>query len=319
MTEFWILAGVVTLVLLAVYFLLPGVVYTAAMRLERALAGLRTRALEIDGIRYRYLDSGDGVPLLLLHGFTADMDNWTRVARYLTGEFRVIAPDLPGFGKSTADPALDYSIDSQVDRVHRLVERLGLAAFHLGGSSMGGAIAAIYASRYPQQVSSLWLLAPGGVVTGEPSEMEQILAAGEGHPLIPGDRRQFEATLDFVFTRRPFLPRPVRRHLALAAARRQALYRQIFTDLLDENGRGMHPSINPVAARLDLPVLVVWGERDRVLHPAGAEKLRELLVHDTASIEVMPDMGHLPMLEAPRRTAGVFLAFQRGLERVGAQ
>ncbi|NNF61942.1 MAG: alpha/beta fold hydrolase, partial [Gammaproteobacteria bacterium] len=224
-----VVAVLVAADLLAV-FLFPGAAYQLAMDAERALAGLHTREIEVDGIRYSYTDSDEGEPLLLLHGFTADKDHWTRVARHLTDKFRVIAPDLPGFGASTRDPQLDYSIDAQAQRVAAFADALGLQQFHLGGSSMGGAIAAVLSARYPQRVQSLWLLAPGGVTADEVSDMESMLLGGGDHPLIPASREEFEATLDFVFEKRPFLPGPLRRHLSEVAAERQQLRLQIFAD-----------------------------------------------------------------------------------------
>ena len=188
------------------------------------------------------------------------------------------------------------------------VDQLGLKEFHLGGSSMGGAIAAGFAARNPDRVLSLWLLAPAGVVTDQRSEMEQILYSGAPHPLIPTNRQQFEDTLTFVFVERPFLPGPLRRHLTQIAIDRQALRAQIFADLLEETGNGMRYPLNALVDDLRVPTLVLWGEGDRVLHPSGAGKLAELL--DNAVVELVPDTGHLPMLESPRLAADSFLRFQ---------
>ncbi len=301
-----IVLAVLVVVSLVLLFLFPSTAYRVAMGLERRLAGLETLSVETGGLQYVYTDSGDGTPLLLLHGFSANKDNWTRVAKHLTDAFRVIAPDLPGFGESTADPALDYSVPAQVERVNDFVRALELERFHLGGSSMGGAIAMLYAAEYPDRVASLWLLAPGGVETAEPSEMQLLIADGR-HPLIPATRRDFDFTLDFIFTRRPFLPSPVVRHLAGEAVAQRELYQQIFADLLDETHIAV--PFNDIAASLTMPALVVWGDNDRVLHPAGATVLGELIPHVTV-IEMSP-MGHLPMLEAPRQVAEDYLEFQR--------
>ncbi|MBT8144858.1 MAG: alpha/beta hydrolase, partial [Gammaproteobacteria bacterium] len=286
----------------AFVYLQPGVVYRAAMNLERRLAGLHTYEVQLEeGVSVVYTDSGEGEPLLLLHGFTADKDNWTRTARHLTSHYRVIAPDLPGFGDSTRDPALEYSIDKQLDWLGQFIDRLGIEELHLGGSSMGGNIAANFAVRYPERVKSLWLLAPGGVRTAAQSEMEQLLLEGASHPLIPNDREGFERTLDFVFTERPFLPGPLRRFLAREAQSRYELRQKIFVEILNEERTAIEPVLSDTVVGLGVPTLVVWGGGDRVLHPDGAEALAGLL--DDAEAEVMEGVGHLPMLERPRQTA----------------
>lgn len=307
----WLIVGALALGLAVLaYQLFPGPFYDAAMAGERALAGLATRQVRVDGLRLTYLDGDDGEPLVLLHGFAADKDHWVRVARPLRGRYRIIAPDLPGFGESELPPDGDYSVAAQIGRVGAFVDALGLASFHLGGSSMGGNIAALYAAAHPQRVRSLWLLAPAGADGAAPSEMVRLLREGGPHPLIPDRAEDFGDVLEFVFTRPPFLPGAVRRHLGERAAARAPLLQEIFYEhLLDEAGREhFRTPLAPAVAGLAVPTLVVWGDRDRVLHVSGAEMLGELL--PDARVVVLPGVGHLPMLERPAEAAEIFLAFQ---------
>ncbi len=306
----WVAVALVILTLAALFYVLfPGVVYALSMRAERTLAGLSTEQLTLDGgVRVVYTDGGEGEPLVLLHGFTADKDNWTRLARYLTPHMRVVAPDLPGFGASTRDPALDYSIEAQLERLEAFVDKLGIGRFHIGGSSMGGNLAGHFAARHPQRILSLWLLAPAGVAGSEPSEMSQTLTAGGRHPLIPATRAEFEATLEFVFVQRPFIPGAVRRHLASVAIERQSLRRRIFDDLLDESRTDISPPLTPALSDLPVPALIVWGRQDRVLHPSGAEVLGQVM--SRAEVQLLEGAGHLPMLEAPEATARRYLRFR---------
>ena len=139
-------------VLAGLYFLFPSVAFDFLIAVERNIAGLEKNSVEVDGLHFEYLEGGTGEALVLLHGFGADKDNWTRIGRYLTPYFRVIAPDLPGFGDSTADLEADYTVSPQVERIRAFVRVLNLKAFHLGGSSMGGNIAGAYAAKYPGEV-----------------------------------------------------------------------------------------------------------------------------------------------------------------------
>ena len=90
------------------------------------------------GLRYVYLEGGQGEPLLLLHGFGADKDNFVRAARFLTPHFHVIVPDQIGFGESAHPLQADYAPIAQSKRLHALMQALGIKNIHLGGSSMGG-------------------------------------------------------------------------------------------------------------------------------------------------------------------------------------
>lgn len=189
------LLGLLILVV-ASYFVFPGLILRLALRTERMTAGVTSQTLEAAGHQIVYLSGGTGEALVLLHGFGADKDNWTRVAKYLTPHFRVIAPDLPGFGESTRDRTAHYAINDQVERLHAFVTSLSLTGFHLGGNSMGGQLAGAYAARYPDQVQSLWLLAPGGVSSAQPSELAEHLKKGQ-KPLLVRTVEDFERLVAF--------------------------------------------------------------------------------------------------------------------------
>lgn len=129
-------------------------------------------------------------------------DNWTRFAKYLTASYRVVAPDLPGFGDSDKHEDAMYDIGSQVERLAELAKALDLESFHLVGNSMGGHIAAVYAHRYPQQVISLGLFNSSGVTEPQMSEAHQALANGK-NLLLVDDVADFARVLAFVFVEQP--------------------------------------------------------------------------------------------------------------------
>jgi pimeloyl-ACP methyl ester carboxylesterase len=173
----------IVLIVMAVIIAAVGLVYLAPenalqllLNVQRVQAGLDRKEIQLaDSLRYVYLEGGKGEPLMLLHGFGADKDNFTPVAGYLTKHYRVIIPDLIGFGESTHPVDADYSPPEQAKRLWAFAHALGVTSMHLGGSSMGGHIAMTYAALYPEEVKSLWLLDPGGVWSAPKSIVQTAL------------------------------------------------------------------------------------------------------------------------------------------------
>jgi abhydrolase domain-containing protein 6 len=295
---------VILLGLVGIYFLFPGAMFDLLQKAERSAGGLKQRSIDVKGLRIEYLEGGKGDALLLLHGFGANKDNWTRIGKYLTPHFRVIAPDLPGFGESSADPEGDYTISVQAKRVKEFVRALGIKPLHLGGSSMGGNIAGAYASSYPKDLKSLLLIAPGGVTSSGSSEMNRRLKEGKPNPLVVRSVEDYERLLDFVFVKRPFIPLPIKKVLTQEAIEHQPLNRKIFKQLRNS------VDVTPLEVLLkgsSVKTLIVWGAQDRVLHVSGAKILESVM--SKAKVEVMDAVGHLPMIEKPEKTAVLYLSF----------
>ncbi|MCG2583248.1 alpha/beta fold hydrolase [Massilia sp. TS11] len=283
--------------------LAPEAWYRAGIQLERRLSGLRSEAAVVEGLRIPYCTGGQGEPLLLIHGFAGDRDNFTRIARYLTPHYRLIIPDLPGFGEAARAPEAGYMMTDQVRRLHGLLTQLGIGHVHVGGNSMGGFLAAQYAATHPELVRSVWLLDPAGTLKAYDQPLIHHYEATGEMPLLLQDPRQFDTLIDATTTVRPWLPGFARRALGLRAARDYTLHCELMrqmriSPLLDEQFRA-----------IPAPALVVWGEQDRVLNPEAAGPTAALF--RDASIRIMPGIGHLPMLEDPRSTAADYLAWRQ--------
>ena len=283
----------------------------AAVGIERAAARLTSKRIELREGPVFYLEGGEGPVVVLLHGFGANKDNWNRLARHLVKSHRVIVPDLPGFGESFKRPELRYDIDAQVQRLHELVAALGLETFALGGNSMGGYIAGVYGATYPERATELWLLDPLGVQRAPASPMFSAVIAGERAVVLAGSQREYGELLDAVFVSRPFVPGFVLDVLAQHAVADFQLHSEIFGQMHPlRDGeitfeRPLEEELSDYSGR----VLVIWGDGDAILHPGGADVLREVL--PDADVQIFEGVGHLPMMEAPRRTARAIKAFAR--------
>ncbi len=302
-----LVAGLAVVVIAAIGFVYvaPEKALRYAIDAERERAGLVRKEIDLPGgLHYVYLEGGQGEPLLLLHGFGANKDNFTRVARFLTPRYRVIVPDHVGFGESAHPRDASYAPAAQAGRLRALTQALGIKSLHLGGSSMGGQIALTYAALHSAEVKSLWLLDAAGVWSAPESEARKIIRETGQNPLLARNEEEFARLAAFVMSDPPYIPRPMLDVIARERIRNFALeeriFKQLATDSVEERVTGMAT-----------PALIVWGDQDRAVNVATAGILHKLMPR--SQVIIMPGIGHLPMIERPRQSAEDYLRFRASL------
>lgn len=269
---------------------------------ERTRAGLTKHTVQLDdGLTYVYLEGGSGEPLLLLHGFNANKDNFTRIAGKLTSKYHVIIPDHIGFGESSHPTNVAYDTDAQAQRLHQLLTKLNIKQVHIGGSSMGGAISVAYAARYGSEVESVWLLDPGGVSSAPKTATTEEYNKTGKFALIARTPEEYEMVYKLAMNKPPFVPKSMLNVFAKESIAHADLQYQIIKQLMPD-------SIEERAKQIKAPTLIVWGDKDAILSVQGAEILHNLIPE--SQVVIMPNIGHLPMLEDVGQTAKDYLAFR---------
>ena len=299
--------GLLAAVAAGLIYLAPEAATRAVLNFERRRSGLVRKEITLpDGSRYVYLEGGQGETLMLLHGFGADKDNFTRVARFLTPHYKVIIPDHIGFGESSHPQEADYSPPAQVERLRAFAGALDAGILHLGGSSMGGQIALTYAGQYPGEIASLWLLGPAGSWSAPGNEVFDIVEKTESgyNPLLARNEEEFAQVFAFTMNDPPFVPRPILDVMAQARIKNYELEKRIFQQISDYAVEGL-------IAGLRTPCLIVFGEMDRAIPLSTAGILHELL--PDSQVIMMHGIGHLPMIERPRQSAMDYLEFRSGI------
>ena len=271
------------------------------INLERYKAGVRRKTVQTGDHRVVYSEGGKGEAVVLLHGFGASADNWNRMAARLSKRYRVIAPDLPGWGQSTRIDAASYAYPQQVERLHQFVTQLGLKRFHLVGHSMGGFLASAYAARYPEEVITLGLLAPHGITEPQPSELALSVAAGDNW-LVARSVPEFDRLLDKVFAKRPYMPKSVFKLLAAHTIRGSAKSAKIFAEMQVND-----PPLIERLGQIKAPALILWGDQDRVLHVSCAQVFHQGI--NNSELLVLPGIGHMPPVESARECASAWMEF----------
>ncbi len=273
--------------------------------LEARYAAPPSSFVTLEGVRLHVRDTGprEGPPVLLLHGFGSSLHTWDQWAALLEADRRVIRLDLPGFGLTGADPTGDYSDLRAVALLDGLMERLGVAQADVVGSSMGGRIAWRFAAERPARVRRLVLMAPDGFASAgftydRPAGVPLLMRALPytlPMPLLRGGVAP--AYADAASLTESALERY--RDMMIAPGVRAAILDRMATHVLVPP----EPFLRGIAA----PVLLLWGESDRMVPAAhAADYAREL--RDSRTV-VLPGLGHVPMEEDPPRALAPVQAF----------
>lgn len=285
-----------------------------ATEVDARYSNEQSKFLQLDnGTRLHYRDQGnpDGIPIVLLHGAMSSLHTWEPWVGILGADYRVITLDLPGHGLTGAVPDGDYSADAFTQAIDATVVHLQLEQFVLGGNSMGGGATWRYTLRYPDKVSHMLLVASVGA-SRQPRPSSN---AQQNSPFAPLQWAWFRSVAEHI-NPRVLVARGLRSAYNNAPVVDDVLINR-YTDLILRQGtrkailqRAQRPRSQASTADLSMlsqPTLILWGAHDALIPVSVGEQLRDTLAD--ARLVVYEDLGHVPMEEAPQRTAMDVLQF----------
>lgn len=292
---------------LSVYLIAPRVVLDGAIAWQKWRDGLHQEALQVGDTRWVYLTGGkkDGPPLVLLHGYGGSSADWLLAARYLTPNFHVIVPDLPGWGDSTRIAGADYGYAAQVDRLHGFVEALHLGQIALAGHSMGGAIAGLYAAKYPKDVAALVLVDSAGVRFKKNAFVRE-LETGRS-PFDIDDRAEFQHLESMLFADPPSVPPRIQDVFVDRSKQNRAFRDQVLREITAPDTRF---ALEPKLADITAPTHALWCMQDQIIDPSALDAIRKGLTHSPdIGVTELHGCGHMSIMEKPREVASAITHF----------
>ncbi|BET25978.1 pimeloyl-ACP methyl ester carboxylesterase [Limnobacter thiooxidans] len=267
--------------------------------------GLTKHAADtVDG-RTVYFKGGQGPDMVLLHGFGANKENWLALAPRLMRHYTVWVPDLIGFGESDRPANARFHIAAQAERVVRWLDCLGVKSFHVMGNSMGGYMAGALAANFPNRVLSACLLNPAGVNGAEHTAIGQAFAESGKIILAPTTFQEYEHIIDLCFNgKAPPMPGFMRKYFGRMSIQNKALLDRVFMEFVIPDA---NVSLNDMVASTPVPLMVVWGDSDLLVHSSGLALLKQAqpAIHDL----MLENTGHCPMVDRASQVYKAHLAF----------
>ncbi|GLQ51548.1 alpha/beta fold hydrolase [Dyella flava] len=300
-----IVAALLIVLLGGSYLFAPQWLIKAGALREAMNAGLEKHSVQAGDTNWVYYEGGQGPTIVLLHGFAANKEVWLKVAPMLTAHFRVVIPDLPGWGESSRIPGASYNIDNQAERLNDFVQTLHLQHALFVGHSMGGAIAGVYAAEHPQDVAELALVDSFGLKFKENDFAKEAMAGKD--PFIYDDRAGFLRATSLAFEHVPHIPGRFIDVFVQDNIKNRAFIENTFNELREPS---QTLALQNRLDKLTMPTLGMWCREDKIIDISALDSLRDGLTHAPAiSTSILNGCNHMPQLEKPEAFSQVLTSF----------
>jgi 3-oxoadipate enol-lactonase len=260
--------------------------------------------IKVDGQTISYAERGRGLPLVLVHGFPLDNRIWESQFAALSDKNRLIAPDLPGFGKS--QPPKSFTMESLADSLHAFLTQIKALPCALAGLSMGGYMTFAYERKYPTDLKALILVdtkAEADTTEGKAGRNKMIeTARSSGSPAIAAAMMPKMLSPQTQQTR----PQLVQQVKTIMEACPAQTIEYALSAMRDRNDfRDCLPSIA-------IPTLIIVGDADAITPPAVAESMNKAIPH--SKLAIIKGAGHLSTMEQPEQVNQALRPFLAALK-----
>ena len=261
------------------------------------------RMTYVNGYGIRYLDYGyrshkseNYKFLILLHGLGASAERWLPIVPTLSKYFRVIVPDIIGFGYSDK-PTVEYTMDFFIEFFEEFIENMHIHRPIVIGSSFGGYLATEFAIRFSSRVEKLVLAAPAGMMRSSTNVLDQYIMAA----LYPTYENALRAFMDMAYD-----PSIVTDDTVRDFINRMRLPNAKYAFMSTLLGIRDSPRLLGRLSKIQVPTLLVWGDSDNMIPLQYSKEYNEI---PGSNLVILKDCGHTPFIEKPTIFSQTILKF----------
>lgn len=275
------------------------------------LIEIPNRMAYVNNYAIRYLDygvinpikSGATEVLLLLHGIGASAERWLRVVPLLNRNFRIIIPDIVGFGYSDK-PTVEYTMNYFVEFLRDFLKSIRIQRIHIIGSSFGGLLAAEFAMEFANIVKKMILVSPAGTMQTSTKTLDEYILAAL-YPTMENARRAFS---DMAYN-----PKVVTDDIVKDFVNRMKLPNSKYAFMSTLLGIRNTQDLENRLTKIILPTLLIWGREDKMIPSVHAE---DYLRIQNSKLIMIPNSGHTPYTETPSVFAKIALDFLMRVNKI---
>ena len=275
------------------------------------LIEIPNRMAYVNNYAIRYLDYGVINPiksdakevLLLLHGIGASAERWLRVVPLLNRNFRIIIPDIVGFGYSDK-PTVEYTMNYFVEFLRDFLKSIRIQRIHIIGSSFGGLLAAEFAMEFASIVKKMILVSPAGTMQTSTKTLDEYILAAL-YPTMENARRAFS---DMAYD-----PKVVTDDIVKDFVNRMKLPNSKYAFMSTLLGIRNTQDLENRLTKIILPTLLIWGREDKMIPSVHAE---DYLRIRNSKLIMIPNSGHTPYTETPSVFAKIALDFLMRVNKI---
>lgn len=257
----------------------------------------------VNGISMNYAERGRGLPVVLIHGFPLDLRIWDAQVQVLSDRYRIIAPDLRGFGRSGVGGA--FSMESLADDVHELLKQIGAIPSVVGGLSMGGYVTMAYARKYPGDLKAVMLIdtrAEADTPEGKEKRNQMLERLKTGGS---------KAVAEDMFPK--MVSEETTKHRQDIAHKLRHIMESQSPETIGHAIAALRdrPDRSSDIRSIGVPTLVMVGEADAITPPALSETMNKAITG--SALATIPKAGHMSPMEQPEEANRAIRRFLDGI------